>query len=61
MSRVVTFKASEELIRDMDRAAKELGITRSELIKRAIIKYMIEVRERKPKETKIKIRRIEVG
>lgn len=37
--RVITFKADEKLIELMDRAAQKLKITRSEVIRMAIIEY----------------------
>ena len=54
--RVITFKASDDLIEAMDKLARELGITRSELIKRAIAKYIAENRtgEKQPKNVRIR-------
>lgn len=39
-SRVITFKADEELVERMDRLAQRKGLTRSEVIRRAIIMYL---------------------
>lgn len=38
--RVVTFKVDEFLLEELDRAAKSLGITRSEVIREALINYL---------------------
>ena len=38
--RVVTFKADEELIAKLDTVAKLEGVTRSEIIRRAIEEYV---------------------
>ncbi len=43
--KIVTFKASEDLIREMDRVAAELGVTRSHLIRMAVQRFMREYRE----------------
>lgn len=43
--RIVTFKASEDLIREMDRVSAELGISRSHLIRTAVQRFMREYRE----------------
>ena len=45
--KVVSFKVSEDLDRLMEEYAKALGVTKSELIRRAIIEY-IDSRRRKP-------------
>jgi len=37
---IVTFKVDRELLNQMDIAAQRLGITRSELIRQAIINYI---------------------
>jgi len=37
--RVITFKADEKLIELTDKTAKKLGITRSELIRSALLEY----------------------
>jgi len=60
MSRVITFKASEKLVEDMDKLARELGITRSELIKRAIAKYIAEKMTEKEKPKNVRIRKVVV-
>lgn len=43
--KIVTFKASEDLIREMDRVAAELGVSRSHLIRMAVQRFMREYRE----------------
>lgn len=43
--KIVTFKASEDLIKEMDRVAAELGVTRSHLIRMAVQRFMREYRE----------------
>jgi len=57
--RVVTFKVDIELVDEIDRAAKRLGMSRSELIRKAIIEFLkqidAEYRERwNPKYIRIK-------
>ena len=37
--RVITFKAEEDLVELVDKTAKKLGITRSELIRSALLEY----------------------
>jgi len=39
--RPVTFKAPRHLIRTIDKLAEQLKISRSELIRRALIRYLI--------------------
>ncbi len=41
--RVVTFKMDLDSIEAMDRAARKLGLSRSEFIREAILKYISEV------------------
>lgn len=43
--KIVTFKANEDLIREMDKVAAELGVTRSHLIRMAVQRFMREYRE----------------
>lgn len=43
--RVVSFKVDEDLLDLMERVAKRKGITKSELIRRAIKKYLFENKE----------------
>lgn len=40
MSRVITFKADEEFIERMDKLARRMNISRSELIRRAIDEFI---------------------
>ncbi len=47
--RVITFKADERLIEQLDLLAKEMGISRSEVIRLAI-ENLIEARMRKKSE-----------
>ena len=42
MSRVVTLKVDEALLEQVDEAARLLGWSRSELIRRAVMKYIKE-------------------
>lgn len=39
-ARVITFKADDELIEKLDKLAKMLGETRSNIIRRAVIRYI---------------------
>ena len=42
MGVVITFKASPELRRRLDEIARELGVSKSFLIKKAIVRYILE-------------------
>ena len=55
--RVYTFKAEEELIYALDAVAEELGITRSEAIRRAI-GLLIRYANGKSIPTKWRVRRV---
>ncbi len=44
--RVVSFKVDEDLLRMMEEYAREAGIPKSELIRRAIRKYITETKRR---------------
>lgn len=39
-ARVITFKADDELIEKLDKLAKILGETRSNIIRKAVIRYI---------------------
>lgn len=39
-SRVITFKADDELVEKIDKLAKMLGETRSNIIRKAVIRYI---------------------
>ena len=39
--RVVSFKCSKYLIREVDKLAYKLKVSRSEIIRRALIKYLV--------------------
>ena len=55
MVRVVTFKLDDELLRDLDRVADELGVTRSEVIRMALKAF---IRGRSPRREVIRVRRV---
>ncbi len=55
MVRVVTFKLDDELLRDLDRVAGELGVTRSEVIRMALKAF---IRGRSPRREVIRVRRV---
>ncbi len=56
--KVVTFKVSEELLKEFDRVALQQGLCRSEAIRRAIRYYIIRVREDGGEKPKVKLRRV---
>jgi len=47
--RVVTFKAPEKLIEEVDKLALKSGVTRSDIIREAIKEYLRKTRGKKPK------------
>ena len=55
MVRVVTFKLDDELLRDLDRVADELGVTRSDVIRMALKAF---IRGRSPRREVIRVRRV---
>ena len=46
-TRVISLKIDEELLEEIDSAARELGLSRSELIRR-ILKDYVEQRKKRP-------------
>ena len=57
--RVVTFKMEEELLDELDRYASSLGLTRSDVIRRAIIELLRGSKET-PRRMKFRIRKVVV-
>lgn len=56
--RVVTFKVSDDLLDRIDRAARELGVTRSYIIRTAVKLFLGERRGENRKITLIKVRKV---
>ncbi len=52
-TRIVTFKAEEDLVEKLDHLAKKLGGTRSDIIRMALMNYLREIQD-VPKEGKAK-------
>jgi len=55
---VVSFKANEELIRKMDALSHRLRITRSELIRRAVEKFIARYESRFNLEGEWRVKRV---
>ncbi len=56
--KVITFKVEEDLLRKLDALAAEFGLSRSELIRNALILYLSKQSESVKKKPSVKIKRV---